>query len=70
MSRSQTAESDHQPWGLAGFPVSLRLEEGCLVEFVIRRAGDDRDKTLTKVGGRILGRYWYNTVYGGLPNRL
>ena len=58
------------PWGLSGFPVSLRLEAGSVVEFVVRRAGDDRDEELTKIGGRILGRYWYNSDYGGLPNRL
>src|SRR5215831_1693158 len=28
------------PWGLYGFPVYLRLEEGCVLEFVIRNAGD------------------------------
>jgi hypothetical protein len=58
------------PWGLSGFPVFLRLEEGCVVEFVVRKAGNDLDRTLTTVGGRILGRYWYNTGYGGAPNRL
>ena len=25
---------------------------------------------LKEVGGRITGRYWYNTAYGGAPNRL
>ena len=60
------------PWGYGGFPVPLRLEEGCLVELGIRNvsvpAGDPRELTL--VGGRITGRYWYNTEYGGAPNRL
>lgn len=58
------------PWGLSGFPVYLRLEEGCVVEFAVRKMGDDQTKTLTKVGGRILGRSWYNPAYGGAPNRL
>jgi hypothetical protein len=61
------------PWGLSGFPLYLRLEEGCTLEFVIRNLGDDPDdpaNTLTTVGGRILGRTWYNTIYGGAPNRL
>ena len=58
------------PWGLSGFPINLRLEEGCVVELAIRSVGPDEGKTLTKVGGRLLGRYWYNTVYGGVPNRL
>ena len=58
------------PWGLSGFPVYLRLEEGCTLEFAIRKVGDDQGKTLQKIGGRILGRTWYNTAYGGAPNRL
>ena len=58
------------PWGLSGFPVYLRLEEGCTLEFTIRNLGDDQGKPLGTVGGRILGRTWYNTIYGGAPNRL
>ena len=61
---------DHiiNPWGLTGFPIYLRLEEGCTLEFAIRCS--NQDQKLTKVGGRILGRTWYNTIYGGAPNRL
>lgn len=58
------------PWGLSGFPIALRLETGCVVEFVVQRAGDDQDLSLSKVGGRILGRYWYNAAYGGAPNSI
>ena len=58
------------PWGLSGFPVALRLQEGSVVEFVVRRTGPVQDKVVTKIGGRILGRYWYNSNYGGAPNRL
>jgi hypothetical protein len=60
------------PWGISGFPVYLRLEEGCELEFVIRNlsVGDTDTNKLEKVGGRILGRYWYNTAYGGASNRL
>jgi hypothetical protein len=63
---------DHiiNPWGLSGFPLYLRLEEGCVVEFIIRNVGAINPDDLGKVGGRILGRYWYNTIYGGAPNRL
>jgi hypothetical protein len=62
---------DHiiNPWGLSGFPIYLRLEEGCVLEFVIRNVGAGGD-VLSTVGGRILGRYWYNNIYGGAPNRL
>jgi hypothetical protein len=58
------------PWGLSGFPINLRLEEGCILEFVIRKVGNEPEKKLTQVGGRILGRYWYNSVYGGVSHRL
>ena len=58
------------PWGLSGFPIALRLEEGCVVELVVRRAGADPGRDIVKIGGRILGRYWYDTQYGGVPNRL
>jgi hypothetical protein len=30
----------------------------------------DPEIRLSSVGGRLLGRYWYNTIYGGAPNRL
>jgi hypothetical protein len=60
------------PWGLSGFPIYLRLEEGCVLEFVIRNlsVSDTDPNNLKTVGGRILGRYWYNTAYGGSPNWL
>jgi hypothetical protein len=62
---------DHiiNPWGLSGFPVYLRLEEGCILEFAIRNVGAQPTEE-DLVGGRILGRYWYNDIYGGAPNRL
>jgi hypothetical protein len=58
------------PWGLSGFPLALLLEEGAVVELAVRHASDDGEKTLQQIGGRIVGRYWYNTAYGGAPNRL
>ena len=58
------------PWGLSGFPISLRLEEGATVEFAIRQTGPTAPDPLEFVGGRILGRYWYDSAYGGAPNRL
>jgi hypothetical protein len=56
------------PWGMAGFPIAVRLEEACSVELAVRGVGSE--DALTQVGGRLLGRYWYNTNYGGAPNRL
>lgn len=57
---------DHiiNPWGYGGFPVQLRLEEGCRVELVIRNLGAIEPNILNQVGGRITGKYWYNTIYG------
>jgi hypothetical protein len=61
------------PWGLSGFPIHLRLEEGSLVEFVVQFAAPSTPivilsstaPPILKVGGRLLGRYWYNREYGG-----
>jgi hypothetical protein len=49
------------PWGFSGFPVHVRLEEGCITELVVRGTAAS---TITTVGGRLLGRFWYNPVYG------
>lgn len=54
-------------WGDGGFPVQLRLEEACLVELAVRNVNGTG---LATVGGRIIGRYWYNTEFGGAPNQL
>ena len=61
------------PWGRTAFPVHLRLEEGCLVRFVVRKvapAPGTKSITLSRVGGRLMGRSWYNANYGGAPARL
>ena len=77
-------------WGISGFPVAIRLEEGALVELAVRRTEADEPfshplaeathvsrtptssegEPLQRVGGRIIGRYWYNTEFGGRPNQL
>jgi hypothetical protein len=57
------------PWGLVGFPVDVRLGEGCRVEFTIRNVGAPPGDVLV-VGGRILGRHWYDTRFGGSPRQL
>ena len=59
------------PWGLSGFPIHIRLKEGSLTELVVRFVGPDVVPLLSaplpvqQVGGRLLGRYWYNTNFGG-----
>jgi len=58
------------PWGYNALPIHLRLEEGCTLRFVVRRTAQAGAIELSQVGGRLLGRTWYNTIYGGIPNRL
>ncbi|NEP86159.1 MAG: hypothetical protein F6K18_04625 [Okeania sp. SIO2C2] len=58
------------PWGENNLSIHLRLEEGCAVRFVVRKVSSSPEIELAKVGGRLQGRYWYNKIYGGLPNRL
>ena len=59
------------PWGLSGFPIHIRLKEGSLTELVVRFVRPDDIVLLsglppvTLVGGRLLGRFWYNTNFGG-----
>jgi hypothetical protein len=59
------------PWGLLGFPIDVRLEEGSLTELVVRNVAPggvlfaSSATPVTRVGGRLLGRYWYNTAFGG-----
>lgn len=57
------------PWGQNAFPVHLRLEEGCVVRLVVRGVALP-PTVLRNVGGRLVGRYWYNAVYGGAPHAL
>jgi hypothetical protein len=59
------------PWGYNALPIHLRLEEGCTLRFVVRKLTPATDDVkLSQVGGRLLGRTWYNTQYGGAPSRL
>jgi hypothetical protein len=59
------------PWGLSGFPIHLRLKAGSLTELVVRFVGPDVTVLLSggapvrQVGGRLMGRFWYNTQFGG-----
>ena len=65
-----TFERIINPWGLSGFPIHVRLEEGCLLELVVRNVAPSVvvfaaiGPPPTKVGGRLLGQYWYNPLYG------
>jgi hypothetical protein len=58
------------PWGQNAFPVHLRLEEGCVLRFVVRKIADTAADNLLQVGGRLHGRYWYNTAFGDVSSSL
>ena len=53
------------PWGMHGFPLHLRLDAGCRIQFAVTNIGNAAPGAGERVGGRIVGRYWYNEVYGG-----
>lgn len=58
-------ESIVNPWGYGNYSFLIRLDEGSEVEFVIHnRSFDFGERRIQKVGGRIIGRFWYNRVYG------
>ncbi len=50
------------PWGFGSFPLRIRLDEGATVEFIVRNVGLPAGIP-PKVGGRIVGRYWYDPAY-------
>ena len=50
------------PWGFGSFQTLIRLNDSAVLEFVARQTRDSN--VVTKIGGRLVGRYWYNTEYG------
>jgi len=56
------------PWGFGSFPINLRLVENSTIELVVRGVFDpevtEADVAAQLVGGRIVGRFWYNSSYG------
>ena len=51
------------PWGEAVAPIGLRLDEGSVLELIVRRTPGDVGEVRI-IGGRIVGEYWYNKIYG------
>jgi hypothetical protein len=49
------------PWGFGSFQTGLRLSDSGVLEFVVRQT---RDSEVKRVGGRLVGRYWYNPEFG------
>ena len=59
------------PWGEGSYPVNIRLDENSTLELVARGVLDDgalpgtaEVLPINLVGGRIVGRFWYNASYG------
>jgi hypothetical protein len=55
------------PWGFGSFQLAIRLQEGAVLELIARRVGEivaSPGKQLNLIGGRLVGRYWYNATYG------
>jgi hypothetical protein len=51
------------PWGYGSFPVAFRLGSGSTLTLTVRGV-DSQALTYRAIGGRIVGRYWYNPAYG------
>ena len=57
------------PWGQGAFPVAIRLQENTTLKFVARGVSSNSLSTITKVGGRLLGRFWYNSAHDDAAQR-
>ena len=68
------------PWGYGSFGVAIRLDENATVEFAVRNVGyppppapgtppAETEPEIKRIGGRIVGRFWYNPAYGDATPR-
>ena len=61
------------PWGFGSYPLNIRLDESSSLELVARRVRRDVDVPILdrvrRVGGRVMGRFWYNPCYGDVERR-
>jgi hypothetical protein len=67
LSPYQQMTSILNPWGSGSYQFALRLPEGAVLELIVRRTAEavaSPGKQIKLVGGRLLGRYWYNSAYG------
>lgn len=49
------------PWGYGSFQTAIRLSDTARLELVLRQLAPSQ---VRKIGGRIVGRFWYNPSYG------
>jgi hypothetical protein len=57
------------PWGAGAFPVAIRLQENTTIRFIARGVSSNSPSNITKVGGRLIGRFWYNAGDGDAAQR-
>ena len=58
------------PWGNGAYPVAIRLQENTVLKFVARGVtSNSAQSTITKVGGRLVGRFWFNSAQGDAGQR-
>jgi hypothetical protein len=61
------------PWGYGSYPLNIRLDENSSLELVARRVKLATEVPIldrvSRVGGRIMGRFWYNPCYGDVERR-
>ena len=56
------------PWGFGSYRMDQRLDESARIELILRRTAEGTSRQpqlhVNVVGGRIVGRYWYNSAFG------
>lgn len=54
------------PWGFGSFQMSIRLPQNAVIELAVKKVSEAKagEVAIKRVGGRILGRYWYDAQYG------
>lgn len=59
------------PWGEGSYPVAIRLPENTSIRFIARGVNTSTGAAspINQVGGRLLGRFWYNAVYGDVTRQ-
>jgi hypothetical protein len=48
------------PWGFGSFGIKVRLPEAARLELIARGVPVAAPSAITRIGGRIAGRYWFN----------
>lgn len=53
------------PWGYGSYPITVRLDEATTVQITVQVTDTALAIQQGRAGGRLMGRFWYNTAYGG-----